>query len=218
VQRGDELDALIGRAQQGDVRAFEALVQGHLGQVRRFARAYAANETDADDLAQEALIKVYKSIRLFRYQSAFSSWLYAVVRNTFLDAARSRAGRERAKEDSLEAEHTAGLEGGARADEALLREEERKKLWHALRGVQVEFRSAVVLFDLEGLSYDEVAAIEAVPVGTIKSRLSRGREQLRRILAESGGLRRPDAAREEPADSPGTSPATSPSNAKRSGS
>ena len=90
MPRGDDLDALIARAQDGDVRAFEELLASHLPQVRRFARAFAVSEPDADDLAQEALIKAYKSLRLFRYQSAFSSWLYAIVRNAFLDAARSR--------------------------------------------------------------------------------------------------------------------------------
>src|SRR3954464_14170084 len=114
---GEELDALIAKAQAGDGRAFEALLSGHVGQVGRFARAFAATESDADDLAQEALIKVYKSLRLFRYQSAFATWLYAVVRNVFLDATKSRAGRERSMEESLQPVHTRELAGGALADE-----------------------------------------------------------------------------------------------------
>src|SRR5258708_20318875 len=105
MARGDELDALIAQAQSGDVRAFEALLESHLAQVRRFARAFASSESDADDLAQEALVKIFKSLRLFRYQSAFSTWLYAVVRNVFLDSTRSRAGRERLREETLEADH-----------------------------------------------------------------------------------------------------------------
>jgi RNA polymerase sigma-70 factor (ECF subfamily) len=80
----EELDALVARAQEGDVRAFEALVAAHLPQVRRFARAFASEGADADDLAQEALLRVYRNLRSFRYQAAFSSWLYALVRNTFL--------------------------------------------------------------------------------------------------------------------------------------
>jgi len=85
VASGEDLDALIKRAQEGDVRAFEALLAGHLPRVRRFARAFSSSDTDADDLAQEALLKVYRSLKLFRYQAAFSTWLYAVVRNVFLD-------------------------------------------------------------------------------------------------------------------------------------
>jgi RNA polymerase sigma-70 factor (ECF subfamily) len=185
VQHGDELDRLIEEAQDGDVRAFETLLADHLPQIRRFARGFAATPFDADDLAQEALLKVYKSLRLFRYQSAFSTWLYAVVRNVFLDATKSRAGRERSMEDSLQPGHTRDLDGGAPADERLDREEERERLWRALRQVPPEFRTALVLFDIEGKSYDEVAAIENVPVGTVKSRLSRGRSHLRRLLGEA---------------------------------
>lgn len=185
VPRGDQLDALIARAQQGDVGAFEALLEGHLGQVRRFARAFAASEADADDLAQEALVKIFRSLRLFRYQSAFSTWLYAVVRNVFLDATKSRAGRERAREEALEAAHTKDLPGAAQPDALLEQEQERRRLWRALRQVPAEFRTALVLFDIEGATYDEVAAIEGVPVGTVKSRLSRGREHLRRLVGNS---------------------------------
>src|SRR3954452_8769345 len=79
VPREADLDSLLTRAQGGDVRAFEDLLRGYLPQIRRFARAFALVDADADDLAQDAIIKVYKSLRLFRYQSAFSTWLFAVV-------------------------------------------------------------------------------------------------------------------------------------------
>ena len=186
VPQSAELDDLIRRAQDGDVRAFEQLLGDQLPQVRRFARAFVSSASDADDLAQDALLKVYKSLRLFNYQSAFTSWLYAVVRNVFLDALKSRRGREKQREESLLPELATGLSGGELPDEALRAAQERELLWRALRQVPVEFRSALVLFDLEGHSYDEVAAIEGVPVGTIKSRLSRGRGHLRRLLDEMG--------------------------------
>jgi RNA polymerase sigma-70 factor (ECF subfamily) len=199
VPRGDDLDALIARAQAGDVRAFEALLAEHLGQVRRFARAFAATDAEADDLAQEALIKVYKSLRLFRYQSAFSSWLYAVVRNVYIDSSRSRAGRERAREDSLQPEHLGALPPAETPERLLDREQEKARMWRALRQVPLEFRGALVLFDIEGCSYDEVAAVEGVAVGTVKSRLSRGRAHLRRLLgqreeSEAGGEAAPEGA------------------------
>lgn len=205
----DDLDTLIARAQDGDVRAFEALLAQHLGQVRRFARAFAATEADADDLAQEALVKVYKSLRLFRFQSAFSSWLFAVVRNCFLDFAKSRGARERRSEDSLAPEHVRGLPGDSPADERLVQEEERQKVWRALRQVPAEFRTALVLFDLEGRTYDEVAAIEDIAVGTVKSRLSRGRAHLRRLLGEVPA---------EASHEPGTQPAPTSSHPRRSDS
>jgi RNA polymerase sigma-70 factor, ECF subfamily len=185
----DEMERLVRRAQEGDVRAFEALASAHLSLVRRFARAFARSEDDAGDLAQEALVKVYRSIRSYRFQSAFSTWLYAIVRNVFLDGARSRVGKERASEQPLENRHVEGQPNGddeadaLRADRRLEREQERQRVWAALATVPPEFRATLVLFDIEGLSYDEVAAIERVPLGTVKSRLSRGREHLKRALS-----------------------------------
>lgn len=211
----DELDALIARAQGGDVGAFEALVASHLALVRRFARAFASCDADADDLAQDALIKVYKSLRLFRYQSAFSTWLYAVVRNVFLDVAKSRAVRERAVEEPMQGQDVESVPSDVAPDQLLAQEQERQRLWEALRKVPVEFRSALVLFDIEGHSYDEVAAIEKVAVGTVKSRLSRGRAHLRRLLAPG---EEKDAESHTDPDDVGTSRAHISSHLKRSGS
>ena len=200
---GGQLEALIGRAQQGDVRAFEQLIAAQLPQIRRYALAFARSEADAADLAQEALVKAYTSVRAFRFQSSFSSWLYAIVHNVFLDHVRSRRGKERALEEPLDpARHERGSEAPA-ADEQLAREEERRRLWAAIRQVPVDLRSALVLFDIEGHSYDEIAAIEGVPVGTVKSRLFRGREALRKVLGQGGEVG-------------GTSPASSPSQRERS--
>jgi RNA polymerase sigma-70 factor (ECF subfamily) len=181
----EELDALVARAQEGDLRAFEALAVEFSPQVRRFARAFAGSDADADDLAQDALLRVYRNLRRFTYQSAFSTWLYAVVRNVFLDAARGRAGTARRTEEPLADGH-ADREGGARPDEDLEREQARRQVWNALQQVPAEYRTALVLFDIEGCTYDEVAAVEGVPVGTVKSRLHRGRAHLRTLLEAAG--------------------------------
>lgn len=221
-----EIENLVRRAQEGDVRAFEALVAAHLPLVRRFARAFARNDDEAGDLAQEALVKVYRSIRSYGFQSAFSTWLYAIVRNVFLDGARSRMGKERAAEQPLERRHIEGRSGSygdgpgdaagdadaMRADFRLEREESRRRVWAALATVPPEFRSTLVLYDIEGLSYDEVAAIERVPLGTVKSRLSRGREHLRRALVLAEGadrVERPQAAKPE-AGNPSPGPLVTP--------
>jgi RNA polymerase sigma-70 factor (ECF subfamily) len=189
----EEIESLVRRSQQGDVPAFERLIAAHLPQVRRFARAFAHHDEAASDLAQDALLKVYRSIGSYRFQSAFSTWLYAIVRNVYLDSVRSRAGKDRASERSLEPRH---VDGGPmadpdafRADHRLEREQERRLVWAALAQIPPEFRATLVLFDIEGLSYDEIAAIEKSPLGTVKSRLSRGREHLRRAL---GGAPAPD--------------------------
>lgn len=180
-------DALVRRAQGGDVVAFERLIEGLVDQVRRFARAFTCAEADADDLAQEALLKVYRSLGSYRFESAFSTWLFAVTRNVFLDQRKSRQSRERGQEVPLGEARESNEAGPLPADAQLTREEERRRLWDALRKVPEEYRTAIVLYDLEGLSYDEVAAVEEVALGTVKSRLSRGREHLRRALLEDPG-------------------------------
>jgi RNA polymerase sigma-70 factor (ECF subfamily) len=179
---GEEEETLVRQAQQGHTRAFEVLITTHLPQVRRFARAFAHTDTEADDLAQEALVKVYRSIGGFRFQSSFTTWLFAVVRNAFLDVRKSRAHAQRAAEESLGPRHLAAGDGAESAEAALLQQERRAHLWRAIEQIPAEFRVVLVLFDIEGLSYEEIAAIEHVPLGTVKSRLSRGREQLRRLV------------------------------------
>jgi len=210
----EDLDTLVARAQAGDVRAFEALVASQLPKVRRFARAFAPGEADADDLAQEALLRVFRSLRAFRWQSAFSTWLFAVVRSAFLDAGKGRAATRRALEQPLDRGHEQ-VAGGGRPDEALRQAQDRERVWSALRQVGEEFRAALVLFDIEGLSYDEVAAVEGVAVGTVKSRLHRGRAQLRRILEEAGELEQARAGPEGAARATGTSEASASSHQRK---
>ena len=179
-------DDLIRRAQDGDVRAFETLVAAHIPRLRRFARAMARSEADADDLAQEALIKVYRSLRSYRFESSFSTWLYRVTRNCFMDSLRMAATRERAV--AAVATGVAAAPELAPAatspDEMLLAAETRARLWAAIGRVSAEFRVVLVLCDVEGLGVGEVAAIEKLPEGTVKSRLHRGRAQLARMLRE----------------------------------
>jgi RNA polymerase sigma-70 factor (ECF subfamily) len=202
--RRDEVDQWIARAQDGDVRAFEALVSDQLPVVRRFARAFARSDSDADDLAQDALLRVYRNLKSFRYQSAFSTWLYSVVRSAFLDAAKASGARTRSLEEPLGRDHLQ-VTGGTRPDVTAEGEDERRRLWRAIREVPAEFRTALVLFDIEGCTYDEVAAIEGIAVGTVKSRLHRARGQLRALL---------DAAEESVAS--GTNPTPSSSHRSRS--
>jgi RNA polymerase sigma-70 factor (ECF subfamily) len=203
VTAAADINALIARAQQGEARAFEQLIASHLGLVRRYARAFASLEAEADDLAQDALLKVYRSLRLFQCQSAFSTWLYTVVRSVYLDAVKNRSARERARERVLGSWDTAQEPTAPAADELLGREEDRHRVWQALRQVPLEFRTALVLFDIEGRSYEDIAAIEGVPIGTIKSRLSRGRSHLKRLLGAPEAANGPNLAGVE-ATSPGT--------------
>ena len=186
--------ALIERAKQGDLRAFEQLLAEHLPRIRRFARSMCKDPTDADDLAQDALLKAYLALRSYRFSSAFSTWLYRVVRNTFIDHARQDASRKRLLAEASEPTLDRDTPETAPPDELIEKDQLRAALWDALRALPLEYRTTVVLFDVEGLSHEEVAAVEGVAVGTVKSRLSRGRGQLRGLLAVRGVARAGNAA------------------------
>jgi len=177
-----ELAGLVERAREGDVAAFEKLIAKYQSKVYTFAFAFTGSPDFAQDLAQEALVKVYKSLGSFRFQSAFSTWLYAIVRNTYLDAVKSRAGRERALEEPLTEREVAELHDFATAEERLLAKESRRTLLRALRQVPVAYRTVVALADVQGLGYEEIAGALGVPVGTVKSRLKRGRDALKDVL------------------------------------
>ena len=176
-----ELPELVRRAAEGDVRAFERLVVQYQGKVRSFARSFAPDHDEAADLAQEALVKVYRSIGSFRFESSFTTWLFRIVKNTFLDAVKSRAAKERSLQEPLDGEGER-LAEAALAEERLLREEDRAAVWRAIARVPESYRAVLVLFDVEGLAYDEIAQVLGMPVGTVKSRLNRGREALRQAL------------------------------------
>ena len=121
-----ELAGLVERAREGDVAAFERLIVSYQPKVYTFAFAFTGSPDVAQDLAQDALVKVYKSLGSFRFQSAFSTWLYSIVKNTYLDAVKSRAGRERALEEPLTERDVAELHEAATAEERLLAKESRR--------------------------------------------------------------------------------------------
>jgi RNA polymerase sigma-70 factor (ECF subfamily) len=173
---------LVERAREGDVAAFERLIAAHQAKVYTFAFAFTGSPDLAEDLAQDALVKVYRSLGSFRFQSAFSTWLYSIVKNTYLDVVKSRAGRERALEEPLSERDVAELREAATAEERLLQKESRRALFRALRQVPVAYRTVVAMADVQGLGYEEIAAALEVPLGTVKSRLKRGRDALKQAL------------------------------------
>jgi len=191
VLRGPEVAQLVEQAQKGDAAAFERLISVHQSKIYGFARAFTTDSSEAADLAQEALIKIYRSLGGFRYQSSLLTWMFRIVKNVFLDHHKSRRQRERRRELPLETTSEGDLgasasghgDGISTSPEAkLLAAEERRALWQALSHVPETYRTVVVLADMQGLSYEEIAGIVGAPIGTVKSRLNRGRDALREAL------------------------------------
>ncbi len=185
----DEIAELVRGAQAGDVVAFERLIAQYQGKVYTFALTCCGDREAAKDLAQDALVKVFRSIKTYRFRSSFSTWLFSIVRNTFLDGRRSQAGREKPSERPVsihslgrKALELDGHEPPTGAEELLLKEETRDHVRNALREVPEPFRETVFLADIQGLDQDEIATALAVATGTVKSRLNRGRNYLREVL------------------------------------
>jgi RNA polymerase sigma-70 factor (ECF subfamily) len=196
-------EELLQRARRGDAAAFELLIKPHLPSLRRFAFSFARGWDDGDDLAQEALIKAFRTFSSFEARSSLSTWLYTVTRNVCHDYYRGRLAQGRRREDPLEDVH----EDQRDSQSTLLGAKgESEALWEAVKSLEAEFRVPLVLFDIEGLSYEQIASIERVPVGTVRSRLSRARSKLKEILAE----------RISYLPNPGTSAAVTSSHARKS--
>lgn len=176
-------------SQPKETRGWEALPPTDLlaQQIQRahcLARALGTAEPDAEDAAQEALLKAHRSHALFQGRSTFTAWVLTVVRNKVRDAKKSRRARMRSAE-ALALSTLGDSFAAPDAEELLERAQTKHSVWQAIDLLPPQFRRAVVLFDLEGHSYDEIAAIESISVGTVKSRLSRGRAVLRHTLRDS---------------------------------
>lgn len=180
----DEPD-IFAKAKAGDPQAFQELVRPHLDSIRRFARSFCKNDSDADDLAQDALVKAYRSFGSFDGRSSLTTWLYTVARNQFLDHRRSKLFHWRSRESELSDFDPSSLPN---AEQLLDERQKVETLWKALRRIDEKFRTPLVLAEIDGLGYEQIAEIERIPIGTVRSRIARGKDQLRTLIGQSAEL------------------------------
>jgi RNA polymerase sigma-70 factor, ECF subfamily len=170
----------------GDRAAWETIVRQHHQRIYNLAYRFTGRFDEAEDLAQEIFLKVYRSLASYRPESgALITWIVRVGRNHIIDHYR-RFKTERSKTDPIEAAYEKAEENPARyADpaRALEQRELSERIHRALLRISEELREAVILRDLEGFTYEEIAEMLKVPVGTVKSRINRGRIELAKILA-----------------------------------
>ena len=179
---------LIERASGGDPSAFNRLMAQHENRMYAVALRMCANREDAQDCLQEAMLRVYRAIGSFKGQSTFSTWIYRITMNTCLDELRRKKNRQNTSLDNLVDMGWSPTDGGAGPEKQALMREMREKMHGAIRELPDDMRAAVVLRDIQGFSYDEIAQMLEINVGTIKSRISRGREKLREKLKEYSEL------------------------------
>jgi RNA polymerase sigma-70 factor (ECF subfamily) len=175
---------LVTAAAGGDRGAFDDLVRRYQGQVVNLARAMTASDLDVDDMAQETFVRVWRSLKGFRGDSSFRTWLYGIAMNV-IRTHRGRRSKLRGRfwsassdEESDPIERVAS--GGAGAErEVILRD----GIDRALKSLPEELRTALVLRDVQGLEDREIADALEVPIGTVESRIFRARQRLRPLLA-----------------------------------
>jgi len=173
--------ALVTAAQAGDRAALERLLRLHHDRIHGVCRRITGNEADAADATQEALIAVVRGLRRFDGRSAFSTWVYRVATNASLDELRRRKRRPLSvvRDDERNDHEHADPD----ADQPFDRIDDRDEVEAALMDVPDDFRIPVVLRDVADLDYAEIAETLGVPIGTVKSRIARGRGMLGTALA-----------------------------------
>ncbi len=177
-------ESLVRRAIAGDVDAYGILVAKYQQRVFNLISRMVGQREAAEDLAQEVFIKAYRKIGEFRFESSFFTWLYTIAVNTCRNFYRKRepvAIDIEEHEGVMSAANTSPMEA---QDEVVYRRQRAKIIREALEKLPAEHREALVLCDLEGLSYQEIADIMSVPIGTVRSRIFRARTAMKGLIPE----------------------------------
>lgn len=190
MQEQDAEHTLIRRSQNGDKSAFGELIELYQGFVYNTAFYMVKNSDDAFDLTQDTFFKAYKSISAFRFECKFSTWLYRICQNCARDFFRKQKKRQNDislcdydKEGDLVERDIADPSPAQDPEDSLLQKERARIVRDAILSLPREYREIIVLRDIEGYSYEDIAAALGTRLGTVKSRLFRAREKLKESLS-----------------------------------
>ena len=184
--------ALVERCRLGDTQAVARLVSLHEGMVLNLAARLLGDREEAKDIAQDVFLQVYRTLPRFEGRSTVRTWIYRIVVNQCCNRQRWWRRRRRAAAcplDEITAADEAKMSAVSPAEgpfERLDRRERARVMESALRALSFDHRAVLLLREVEGLSCEEIATTLALPIGTVKSRLARGRDGLRRALASRG--------------------------------
>lgn len=179
----DEFE-LISRCKKNDENAFESLIKIYENKIYNLCYYILKNKDDAFDASQETCLKIYRFINKFKGDSKFSTWVYRVTYNTCLDYIKK-------KRDELSYEDVFSTDTRAegRIDGLIESKELKFEIKRSIMKLNNDFRTVIILRDIEGLSYQEIADILGIEVGTVKSRINRAREALKNELIKNGIVR-----------------------------
>lgn len=192
---------LVAKSLRGDTEAFRTIVERYQERVYNVAFQMTGSHEDSLDLAQDSFLRVFRALSSFKGDSSLGTWIHRIAHNIVIDELRKRRRRPvvAMSTDTVviteDGEHM--LEWSAPMDEApeeqLLRAEKKREIEQALQRISPEHRSVLVMRDIEGLTYEEVAEVLGLNVGTVKSRLNRARLALReklKVMEQGTGMRR----------------------------
>lgn len=170
---------VVYRARDGNMQAFAELIDFYTPIVRRFAYQLGNSYNDIDDITQEVFVRVYRFLNQFS-QAKFTTWLYKITLNVTRDFARSKQRRIKkalryGKKQTL---------NGTTAEEILLRTEEDRNLHRCIQKLDEKYRIPIILFYFHDKSYDEIGDIAGISIANVKTRLFRGKENLKKLLAQ----------------------------------
>ena len=178
---------LVERAQRGDKHAFELLVTKYQRRLARLLSRFIRDPAEVEDVAQEAFIKAYRALPAFRGESAFYTWLYRIGINTAKNYLVAM-GRRAPTTTEFDAEEAENFEGGEllhdinTPESQLMTKEIAQTVNEAMEALPEELKTAIVLREIEGLSYEDIANVMNCPIGTVRSRIFRAREAIAQKL------------------------------------
>lgn len=186
----------IRRFKAGDPAAFEEIVGAHQGRIATLCRYQLGNAADAEDATQDVFVRAFKGLKDFRPEAALSTWLYRIAVNTCIDRRRKPFFRSLFQSvDSVDADDGVNaLPSAGPSPETLVESQQiSRDIQRALQALSPKLRAAIVLKEIEGLSYEQIGEVQEISLGTVKSRISRAREELKRILTGGREQNRPGA-------------------------
>jgi RNA polymerase sigma-70 factor, ECF subfamily len=186
MTQDDNDQQLVQRVQKGDKSAFDLLVLKYQHRVLKLVSRFVNDAAEAQDVAQDAFLKAYRALPSFRGDSAFYTWLYRIAintaKNTLVSNRRRPVDFDLDLQDPEQYERHARLKDVDTPEGVLLTEEIREVVEHAMAQLPEDLRTAIVLREIEGLSYEEIAEAMDCPVGTVRSRIFRAREAIDKRL------------------------------------
>ncbi len=173
---------LVERVQKGDTKAFDLLINKYQHRIVSLVARYVSDQTEAQDVAQEAFIKAYRAIDRFRGDSAFYTWLYRIAINTAKNWLVARKRRPPASDiDAADAEQydmESRLKEQGTPENEMMREEIKRTVFNTIAELPDDLRTAIMLREMEGMSYEDIALTMDCPIGTVRSRIFRAREAI----------------------------------------